>query len=69
MQLNHSFTGETLKSVRRGMGLSVPQLADWLYMHGAWSERTIRRWEEGKIPVPGPVIKALELAGEIDIVA
>ena len=43
-----------LKDARNKLGLTQSGLATALCM-GANGDRTVRRWESGSIPVPGPV--------------
>ena len=45
-------TPTEFKAARRGLGLSQNALAARMGVTG----RTIRRWEAGTIPIPGPVI-------------
>lgn len=60
------FTNKTLHAVRVHLGFSCKQMADWLFMSAKWADRTVRRWEEGDLPIPGPVRKCLLLAELID---
>ncbi len=60
-----TLSGEEFKKIRQGMGLTLTEMADWLFMVAKWSERSIRRWEDGTNPIPGPVVKALDLAGQV----
>ena len=53
-----------LKYARRELGLTQTQLAARLDM-GPNGVRTIRRWELGEQPVPGPVATAIILLGRI----
>lgn len=41
-----------LKTLRKALGLSVNQLADWLDVN----ERTVRRWEYGEIGTPKSIL-------------
>lgn len=50
---------EELKKAREQLGMSAKQLADTLRM-GKGADRTIRRYESGQSPVPGPVSVAVE---------
>jgi DNA-binding transcriptional regulator YiaG len=61
-----TLTAEQFRQIRLTMGLSCQQMADWLYISGRWGERNIRRWESDTHPVPGSVVKALELAGMLE---
>lgn len=57
-------TPKQLKSARKKLGLSARGLARALEMDGQWADRTIRRWESGELPVPGPVAVAVRLLCE-----
>lgn len=50
-------TPEQFKDARETMGLSARGMAKALDMPGDWADRTIRKWERGDHPVPGPVAK------------
>jgi len=52
-------TPAEFKAIRIKMRLTQSQMAEWLYIKDG---RTIRAWESGKNPIPGSVIKCLELA-------
>lgn len=54
-------TPKQFKASRKQLGLSARGLADALEMDGKWADRTIRRWERGEQPVPGPVAVAVRL--------
>jgi DNA (cytosine-5)-methyltransferase 1 len=49
-----------IKAVRKRLGHSQRELAEVLRL-GPNGERTIRRWEQGDIPITGPASLALEL--------
>lgn len=51
-------TPAELKSARQTLGLSARGLAQALGMSPS-SGRTVRRWERGDFPVPGPIAVAL----------
>jgi DNA-binding transcriptional regulator YiaG len=53
-------TANELKGARRELGLSAAKLAAWLEL-GAHGGRTVRRWEDGTNPIPGPVRVAVRL--------
>lgn len=53
------FTKEDFRSARGGLGLTAKQMAKVLRM-GKGSDRTIRRYESGESPIPGPVSVAVE---------
>jgi len=57
-------TNEDFIKARSDLGLTAADLAAVLRM-GKWSDRTIRRYESGEIPIPGPLSVAIEalLAG------
>lgn len=61
-----TITPEEFAQTRTKMGMTCQELADWLNIDGEWAQRNIRRWELGTAPIPGSVIKALELAGYLD---
>ncbi|MGI9297813.1 MAG: helix-turn-helix domain-containing protein [Gammaproteobacteria bacterium] len=52
-------TPADLKSARKQLGLTQTQLAERLRM-GKNGGRTVRRWESGDCPIPGPVEVAIE---------
>lgn len=52
-------TAAEFKSIRTRLGLTQSELARALRL-GANGERTVRRWETGKIPVTGPASVAME---------
>jgi transcriptional regulator with XRE-family HTH domain len=52
-------TKEEFANARRSMGMTAKQLAKTLRM-GDSSDRTIRRYESGQIPIPGPLSVAME---------
>jgi len=54
-------TPETFKSTRKDLGLSILALTSALSVgkHPGPNERTIRRWEKGEWPIPGPVVLAM----------
>lgn len=54
-------TPNQFKAARKKLDLSARGLADALEMDGKWADRTIRRWEHGDQPVPGPVAVAVRL--------
>ena len=45
-------TGTDLKALRLRLGMSAAKFAAFL---GVAEQRTIRRWEAGEAPIPGPV--------------
>ena len=55
---------EEIKVARKTLGLSQQGLAEALRL-GPNGERTIRRWEQGDVPITGPATVAIEcfLAG------
>lgn len=57
-------TPTEIKSIRERFGLTQSELARMLRISDI---RTIRRWEQGDVPVPGPASVVLELmdAGEL----
>ena len=54
-----SFTKDDFKSAKQELGMSAAQLAKTLRM-GKRADRTIRRYESGECPIPGPVTVAVE---------
>lgn len=50
---------DDFKSARQELGMSASQLAKTLRM-GRCADRTIRRYESGESPIPGPVSVAME---------
>ena len=50
---------EEFKNARQALGMSASQLAKTLRM-GRHADRTIRRYESGESPIPGPVSVAME---------
>lgn len=52
-------TKDELKAKRKELGLSAQGLANRLGL-SKWGGRTIRRWESGEFPIPGPVALAVE---------
>jgi DNA-binding transcriptional regulator YiaG len=50
-------TPEEFKQIRKDAGLSLAQLSDVLRVH----TRTIRRYEDGSIPISGPVSVLMEM--------
>jgi len=54
-----SFTKDEFKTARQELGMSASRLAATLRM-GSRADRTIRRYESGETPVPGPVSVAVE---------
>lgn len=59
-------TPARLKQIRASLGLTLQGLADSLRM-GECGGRTIRRWEAGEYPVPGPASVALEFMAEYGV--
>lgn len=55
---------EQVRTARRALGLSQTGLAGVLRL-GPNGERTIRRWEQGNVPITGPASVALELLAGI----
>lgn len=53
------FTKDEFRGARQELGMSASQLAKTLRM-GRGAGRTIRRYESGETPVPGPVSVAVE---------
>ncbi len=54
-----SFTKDDFKNAKQELGMSAAQLAKTLRM-GKRADRTIRRYESGESPIPGPVTVAVE---------
>jgi len=54
-----SFTKDDFKNAKQEIGMSAAQLAKTLRM-GKRADRTIRRYESGESPIPGPVTVAVE---------
>ena len=56
-----------IKQARKALGWTVNDLADALRMAPSSGNRTIRRWENGDLPITGPAMVAIEamLAGYI----
>lgn len=52
-------TKEEFRNARQELGMSASQLAKTLRM-GRYAGRTIRRYESGESPIPGPVSVAVE---------
>lgn len=52
-------TKEDFRNARQELGVSASQLAKTLRM-GKYADRTIRRYESGESPIPGPVSVAVE---------
>lgn len=50
---------QQLRAARREMGLTTYELAEILRM-GVHGSRTVRRWEDGELPVTGPASVAIE---------
>lgn len=50
---------DDFKNARQELGMSASQLAKTLRM-GRRADRTIRRYESGDSPIPGPVSVAVE---------
>lgn len=55
-----SLSPTDIKTARQRLGLTQQGLAEALRL-GPNGERTIRRWEQGDIPVTGPASVAIEL--------
>lgn len=57
-------TPAEIRTARKALGLSQTGLAEALRL-GPNGERTIRRWEQGDVPITGPATVAIEclLAG------
>jgi DNA (cytosine-5)-methyltransferase 1 len=53
-------TPTEIKTARQRLGLSQVGLAETLRL-GPNGERTVRRWEQGDVPVTGPASLAIEL--------
>jgi DNA (cytosine-5)-methyltransferase 1 len=49
-----------IKAARQRLGLTQSGLAEALRL-GPNGERTVRRWEQGDVPVTGPASVAIEL--------
>ncbi|NQV70928.1 MAG: XRE family transcriptional regulator [Pseudohongiella sp.] len=47
-----------LKSARKALKFSQPQFADWI----GTPVGTLRDWEQGRFPVPGAVMRLLQIA-------
>lgn len=56
-------TPTEVKAARQRLGLSQQELAEVLRL-GPNGERTIRRWEQGDVPITGPASLALEMLVE-----
>jgi hypothetical protein len=54
-------TGDDLQSARKRLGLTAADLGRRLYLSGRDPGQSVRLWETGKKPVPGPVRCAIEL--------
>ncbi len=54
-------TPTELRICRKKLGLNTDEFGIWL---GGYSGRSVRRWESGETPIPGAVVKCLELAKE-----
>jgi DNA-binding transcriptional regulator YiaG len=54
-------TPEAFRAARKDLGLSIVGLSIALGVgdHVGPNERTIRRWEKGEWPIPGPVVLAV----------
>ena len=54
-------TPEALRAARKDLGLSIVGLSIALGVgdHAGPNERTIRRWEKGKWPIPGMAVLAI----------
>lgn len=52
-------TAKEFRKHRLALGLSTRAMAEKLRL-GRWGERTVRRWEAGDFPVPGPVALAID---------
>lgn len=52
-------TKEDFATARSTLGMSTPEMARALRM-GKGSDRTIRRYESGECPIPGPTSVAVE---------
>ena len=54
-------TPEAFRAARKNLGLSIVGLSIALGVgdHAGPNERTIRRWEKGEWPIPGPVVLAM----------
>lgn len=58
-------TGKQLKSIRNKLGLSARGLAIQVGLNERWGDRTVRRWEQGRHPVPDHVaVKVTEMLDE-----
>lgn len=53
-------TADEFKSARKQLGLTVRDMSDALRLSEANGHRTIRRMENGEIPVSGPISVAVE---------
>jgi DNA-binding transcriptional regulator YiaG len=53
-------TAKEFRGARRKLGLSARGMANALDM-GEWGSRTVRRWEAGDSPIPGPAAVAVKL--------
>lgn len=58
-EVSRHMTAEQFKKARVTLGLSQDDLAILLRL-GPNGKRTVRRWETGEVPVPGPVSLAVE---------
>lgn len=52
-------SADDIKSARQRLGLTQQGLAEALRL-GPNGERTVRRWEQGDVPVTGPASVAIE---------
>ena len=52
-------TPEQFRQIRKSLGLNPQKMAEFL---GLKDRRTIQRYESGARPIPGTVIKILELS-------
>jgi DNA-binding transcriptional regulator YiaG len=54
-----AMTGEDVKLIRKALGLTQSQLAEWLRLQGQDAGQTVRSWEAGRRPVTGPAEVAM----------
>lgn len=54
-------TPESIRQLRKDLGMTQQEFATFLRLHPVTGGRTIRDWENGNRPVSGPASLALEL--------
>ena len=53
-------TKEQVRAAREKLGLTQKELAERLRIKGPYAKDSVRAWESGKTPIPGPAAVALE---------